>query len=144
MTIEISTAARNAAADAVVGLINGGSGAGVLRIYSGSRPASPGTSPSGTKLAEITLSDPAFASASNGSAAVDTTPALTTTALASGTAGWFRFCDSTEAAGTGLGVVDGDITGSGGGGDITLNTTSIVSGADVTITSFSYTQPAGG
>lgn len=144
MTIEINTAARNAACDAVVDLIDGGSGAGVLRIYSGTRPASPATSPSGTLLAEFTLSDPAFGAASSGAAALDVTPALTDTALATATAGWCRFLDSTEAAGTGLGVVDGDVTASGGGGDLILNTTAVVSGATVEVLSFTLTMPAGG
>lgn len=144
MTIEINTAARNAAAAAIANLIDGGSGAGVLRIYSGSRPASPATSPSGTLLAEFTLSDPAFGSPATGVVTLDVTPALTDTALATATAGWCRFLDSTEAAGTGLGIVDGDVSAGGGGGDLILNTTSIVSGATVEVLSFTLTMPAGG
>lgn len=144
MAIEINTAARNAACDAVVDLIDGGSGAGKLRIYTGSPPATPGTSATGTLLAEFTLSDPAFGSASSGAAALDVTPAVTDTADATGTAGWFRFLDSTEAAGTGLGVIDGTVTATGGGGDLTLNTTSIASGATVTIDSYTFTMPTGG
>lgn len=142
MTIRPSTAARNAAVNAITALVDGGSGAGVLRIYSGSQPAGPGTSPSGTLLLEIDLSDPAFASASSGSASIDTTPALSTTGLAAGTAGYFRLCDSTEAAGTGLGVVDGSVTATGGGGDLTLSTTTVSVGLDVEITSLSITLPA--
>ena len=144
MTIEINTAARNAACDAVVDLVDGGAGAGVLRIYSGSRPASPATAPSGTLLAEFTLSDPAFGAAASGVATLDVTPALTDTALATASAGWCRFLDSTEAAGTGLGVIDGDVTASGGGGDLILNTVSVVSGSDVEVLSFTITMPAGG
>jgi hypothetical protein len=142
MTIRLSTAARNAGVNAITALVDGGSSNGVLRIYSGSQPAGPGTSPSGTLLLEIDLSDPAFAGAASGSAAIDTTPALSTTGLAAGTAGYFRLCDSTEAAGTGLGVVDGSVTATGGGGDVTLSTTTVSVGLDVEITSLSITLPA--
>lgn len=143
MGLRLSTAARNAAAAAIVALIDGGSGAGVLRIYSGAQPAGPDTSPSGTLLAEFTLSDPAFGSPSTGVVTLDITPAVEdTSANATGTAGYFRFCDSTEAAGTGLGVIDGTVTATGGGGDLTLNTTSIVAGATVTVTSGTITMPA--
>jgi hypothetical protein len=142
MTLRVSTAARNAGVNAITALVDGGSGAGVLRIYSGSQPAGPGTSPSGTLLAAFTLSDPAFAAASSGSAALDVTPAVATTGLAAGTATWFRLVDSTEAAGTGLGVVDGSVTATGGGGDLTLSTTTVSVGLDVEITSLSITLPA--
>lgn len=142
MAIRINTAARNAAADAVTALVNGGTGAGVIRIYTGSQPATPATAPSGTLLAEFTLSDPAFAAASSGSAALDVTPALTDDGLAAGTAGWFRILDSTEAAGGGLGIIDGSVTATGGGGDMTLNTTTISVGVSVEITSGSVTMPA--
>lgn len=143
MAVRINTAARNAAADAVANLVNGGSGAGVLRIYGGSQPAGPGTAPGGaTLLAEFTLSDPAFAAASGGSAALDVTPALTDQGITNGTATWFRILDSTEAAGTGLGVLDGTVTATGGGGDLTLNTTTISTGVNVEITSGSITMPA--
>lgn len=142
MAIRINTAARNAAADAIVGVFSGGSGAPVLRIYTGTQPATPATAPSGTLLAEFTLSDPAFAAASSGSAALDVTPALTDDGLAAGTAGYFRICDSTEAAATGLGVLDGSVTATGGGGDLELNTTTISVGVSVEITSGSITMPA--
>lgn len=143
MGLRLSTAARNAAAAAIVALIDGGSGAGVLRIYSGAQPAGPDTSPSGTLLAEFILSDPAFGSPSTGVVTLDITPSVEdTSANATGTAGYFRLLDSTEAASTGLGVVDGTVTATGGGGDLTLNTVSIVSGATVTVTSGTITMPA--
>jgi len=138
----ISTAARSAACDAVVDLVDGGSGAGVIRVYSGTQPAGPSTSPSGTLLAEFTLSDPAFGAASSGVATLDVTPALTDTGITDGTAGWFRLLDSTEAAGTGLGVLDGSVTATGGGGQLELNTVAISTGVNVEITSGTVTMPA--
>ena len=142
MTVRINTAARNASADAIAALANGGSGPGVLRVYTGSQPATPATTPSGTLLAEFTFSDPAFAAAVTGSVALDTTPALTDVGITNGTAGWFRILDSTEAAGTGLGIVDGSITATGGGGDLTMNTTTISTGVNVTLTAGTVTMPA--
>lgn len=142
MTVRINTAARNALADAITALIDGGSGAGRLRIYTGTQPAGPGTAPSGTLLAEITFSDPSFGAAATGTITADITPALTATGVAAGTAGWFRLLDSTEAAGTGLGVLDGSVTATGGGGDLTLATTTISVGLTVTITSLTVTMPS--
>jgi hypothetical protein len=142
MVIRLNDAARNAAADAVVATFSAGSGTPVLRIYTDSQPATPATAPSGTLLAEFTLDDPAFAAAAGGSAVLDVAPALTDDGLAAGVAGWFRICTSTEAAGTGLGVMDGSVTATGGGGDLTLNTTTISVGVSVEITGGSVTMPA--
>lgn len=142
MPLRINDAARNAALDALLALINGGSGPGVLRIYSGAQPATPATAPSGTLLAEFTLSDPAFAGAVAGSAALDVTPELVDTALATATAGWCRFLDSTEAASDGQGIIDGAVTATGGGGLITLVDIDLVTGEEVTITGGSFTMPA--
>jgi hypothetical protein len=141
MATRISTAARTAAASAIVALVDGGSGAGKLRIYTVTQPAGPGTAPSGTLLAEFTLSDPAFTVA-NGVATLDITPAVTATGVAAGTAGWFRVLDSTEAAATGLGVYDGSVTATGGGGDLTLATTAVSIGLTLEITAATLTMPA--
>jgi hypothetical protein len=129
-------------ADGVAALVNGGSGAGKLRIYSGSQPATPATSPSGTLLLEVTLNDPAFGSAASGVATADVDPALSGTGAAAGTAGYFRIVDSTEAAGTGLGIIDGSVTATGGGGECQLSTTTISNGLAVSITSLTITAPA--
>lgn len=129
-------------ADAAAALIDGGSGAGHLRIYTGTQPAGPGTSPSGTLLVDIALNDPSFDAAASGVANLDVTPAVSGTGVAAGTAGWARYLTSTEAAGTGLGVVDGSVTETGGGGDVTINTTTVSIGLAVSVTSASITAPA--
>lgn len=138
----INTAARNASVAAVAALVDGGSGAGRLRIYSGSQPATPATAPSGTLLLEVTLNDPAFGAPATGVVTADVDPALAGTGAAAGTAGYFRIVDSTEAAGTGLGIVDGTVTASGGGGECQLSTTTISVGLAVSITSMTLTAPA--
>lgn len=134
MTTTLATSARNAAADAVVDLFDAGAGAGTVEIRSGTKPANPNTAPSdGALLATLTLSDPAFGSAVNGTA---TANAITSdsSADATGTASWFRGQDSNGNA-----VLDGSVGTSGQ--DMNLNTTSIVAGAIVAITSWTYTQP---
>lgn len=141
MTISLNTAARNAGMDAVRVVPDAGAGNAVLRIYSGTKPATPATSPTGTLLVSITLNKPSFGAAATGVSTVATGTALTGVAAATGTAGYFRICTSTEAAGTGLGVIDGTVTATGGGGDFTLDTLSIVSAATITCTGGTLTQP---
>ncbi len=142
MPVRISTAARNAEVAAVRDVIDAGSGAGRLRIYSGSQPAGPGTAPSGTLLVEVVLNDPSFGAPATGTITAGQSPALSGTGLAAGTAGWARIVDSTEAAGTGLGVVDMSVSATGGGGDLQLATTTISVGLAVPVTSLTITQPA--
>ncbi|MES2211349.1 MAG: hypothetical protein V4515_14395 [Chloroflexota bacterium] len=131
-------ATRTAIAAATVGQIDAGSGAGKLRIYTGSRPAGPATAASGTLLAEFTLSDPAFTT-SAGVATLDITPAVQdASADNTGTAGYARFLDS-----DGNGRIDATVTATGGGGEVTCNTTAFVTGAVVTVTGCTITAPAG-
>jgi hypothetical protein len=111
--------------------IDGGAGPGVFRFYTGSRPATGGTAT--TLLAEVTCSDPCGAVASG----VLTFSAFTqdASANATGTAVW---CRVTDSAGTFVG--DFSVTATGGGGEITLSTTSIVTGQPVQITSLTITE----
>lgn len=137
MAIRYPSATRNALCDALVDRFDAGSGPGKIRIYTGSQPASADSAPSGTLLVEITLNDPAFGAASSGAASLDADPATVGTVVATGTAGWWRGLDSDNAT-----VCDGSITVSGGGGDLTLATTSLSSGGTVTITGGTLTVPA--
>lgn len=135
MAIHLAAATRTAMADAAVGLIDAGAAAGTLKIYSGSQAASV-ADPAGTLLATFTLEDPAFGAASNGVATLsvpDTVQGSNT-----GTAGCFIVEDS-----NGNNIFDGSVTATGGGGDLELNTTSITSGVDVSITSGTFTMPSG-
>ena len=136
MATRIATTARNAAADAVVDLLDAGPAAGTVQIRTGAQPATPNTAASGTLLATFTLSDPAFGAASSGTA---TAAAIaSTTGVAAGDAGYFRALDSTGAA-----VLDGSITATGGGGDMTMNTITVSNGLTITITSWTFTAPVG-
>lgn len=134
MAIKLTNAAKSAAADAVVDSIDAGAGAGTLEIRTGAQPTNADDADSGTLLATLTFSDPAFGAASNG---VATASAITqdSSADATGTAGYFVVKTS-----TGTKIFTGSVTASGGGGDMQLVTTSITSGQPVTITAFTYTQ----
>ena len=137
MTVKISTNARNKACDAVVDLLDLGSGvsAGYIEIRTGSKPSNPATAATGTLLATLTFSNPAFGDAASGSATSNTI-AADTDVDATGVAGWFRFYDRDANA-----LVDGDITAVGGGGDLEFNNTQFVAEGTAQINSFSVTMP---
>lgn len=136
MTIHISTAARNAACDSVVDLLDAGPAGGKIRIYSGAQPAGPDTAVGAqVLLAELTMdATAAFGSAANGTATLDATPVLSTTGLAAGTAAWFRMLDSNNVA-----VMDGSAGTSGT--DLILNTATISVGVTVEVTAGTITMP---
>lgn len=129
MAIGIVTALRTTRSTAILTALDAGAGAGKIRIYSGTRPATGGTAT--TLLAELPLSDPA-GTVTNG---VLTLSAITddSSADATGTATWFRALDSDNTA-----VLDGDVGTSGS--DLNLVTTSIVATQPVEITSFVLTE----
>jgi hypothetical protein len=134
MAFQFSTTARNAALDAIETAI--GTSA-VLKIRTGTVPADCGTADAGSVLATLTLPSDWLAAASSGSKSKSGTWE-DTSADATGTAGHFRIyaSDGTTVH------MQGTITATGGGGDMTLDNTSIASGQQVTITSFTLT--AGG
>lgn len=125
-------AAVNAEADAVCALLNGGK----LQIYDGSQAATADTAIGAqVKLAELTWNATAFAAAVAGVAAAN--PITTdTVADATGTASWFRALKSDDTK-----VFDGTV--GTGTHDLVLDTTSIVAGADVAVTAFTYTANKG-
>jgi hypothetical protein len=110
--------------------IDGGAGAGLLRIYDSTRPATCGSAT--TLLAELTFTDPCKSTIASG---VLTFASITadSSANATGTATWFRCVDS-----TGTCCIDGNVGTSGS--DLNLNSTSITSGQNVAVTSFTITE----
>jgi hypothetical protein len=128
--LAFSSTIRNNRINTVRDAIDGGAGAGLLRIYDGSRPATGGSAT--TLLAELTFSDPCAPGASSGAATYNSIT-QDSSANATGTATWFRAVDS-----TGTFCVDGNVGTSGS--DLNLNTTSITSGVAVSVTSFALTD----
>jgi hypothetical protein len=131
MALQYSVTVRNAQLDAVETTVGT---APLLRIYSGSAPANCAAAASGTLLAEATLPSDWMAAASSGSKALSGTW-QDASANATGTAGHWRLYDS---SGTTC-HAQGTVTATGGGGDMTLDNTSIASAQSVTITSFTIT-----
>jgi len=126
----LANVAANAAADAVCVLANNG----YLRIYSGTQPATADTVLSGnTLLAELRFGATAFGAAAAG---VATANAITSDSSAdnTGTATFFRVLKSD---GTTV-LWDGSVGTATA--NLILNSTSIQSGAAVSISSFTYTQ----
>lgn len=137
MTIRLPVASRNAAADAIAARTDAGAGSGLVRVYTGSQPASADLAATGTLLATFTTNDPAFAAAGSGTATLDVTPALSAVGVAAGDAGWFRIVDSTGAT-----VIDGSVTASGGGGDLIMSTITVSIGLTLQLTAGTITMPA--
>lgn len=137
LNTRISNASAIAACNAVVDLLDAGAGAATIQIRTGAQPADPDTAASGTLLATLTCSDPAFGNAADAApGAIATANAITddTSADATGTAGYFRALDSDSNA-----IIDGEVGTSGA--DMNLNTVSITSGATVSVTSWTVTMP---
>ncbi len=133
MALSYTTTLRNNRLDEIATLINAGTGAGLLKIYSGSVPANVGTALGAqVLLATLTLTDPVAAAASSG---VLTFSTITqdSSADATGTAAFFRITDSDGNA-----VVQGTVGTSGA--DLNLTSTSIVATEPVAVSSFTITE----
>lgn len=128
--IRFATAVKNACLAPIQAAIDAGSGPGTIKIYNGTMPTLPSDAvTTQTLLGTLTFSDPCGAT----SAGALTMSAITqdSAADATGTASWARIADSTGAT-----VMDIDITTTGGGGTMQLNTTNIVVGGPILCTSF--------
>lgn len=132
MAIQLSTTVRNARLDVIESTI--GTSA-IMRIRTGAAPASCATADSGTVLATLNLPSDYMAAASGGSKALAGTW-QDTSADATGTAAHFRIYDS---AGTTC-HLQGTLTITGGGGDMTVDNTSFATGQGFTVTSFTLTD----
>jgi hypothetical protein len=132
MSIQLSAAVRNARLDAIETAIGVSA---ILEIRSGSAPATCATADSGTLLASMTLPSDWMAAASGGAKAKSGTWS-DSSADGTGTAAHFRIKDS---SGTTC-HLQGTVTITGGGGDLTLDNTSIASGQAVSISSFTLTD----
>lgn len=132
MAIQFSAAVRNARLDAIETAI--GTSA-VLRIRTGAVPANVATADSGTVLSTINLPSDWMAAATGGAKAKSGTW-QDASADATGTAAHFRVyaSDGTTAH------IQGTVTITGGGGDMTVDNTSFASGQNFTVTGFTLTD----
>lgn len=121
MAIGFSTAVRNARLNAIT---TAAGNAATLKLYAGTRPATGGTAT--TLLGTFTCGTPFAAGASGG---VLTLNALTAdpSADAAGTASWARLATS-----GGTHIADFTVTQTGGGGDLTMDNTTVEANATLT------------
>lgn len=129
MATKYSTTLINARLDAITTAVGNG---GILRIYSGSRPANVAAAITGTVLAELTCGTP-FAPAASSGVLTPNSVTQDSSANNTGTATHFRLFQSNGTTA----VMDGDVSTSAS--DLNLTTTSIVSGQPVSITSWTIT-----
>jgi hypothetical protein len=132
LAIQFSTAVRNARLDAVETTI--GTSA-VLKIRTGAPPANVAASATGTVLATLTLPSDWMAAASGGAKALAGTWE-DLSADAAGTAGHFEV---TASDGT-TRHMQGTVTATGGGGDMTVNNAVFATGQAFSITAFTLTD----
>jgi hypothetical protein len=131
MAIKFSVAARNAQMDTLISSV--GTSA-FLRIYSGSRPANVAAPITGTLLAELVCNASAFAPSASGGVLTANAISDDAAANATGTATHFRLWKSDGTTG----VMDGDVATSGA--DLNLDSTSIVTGQVISVSSFVITD----
>jgi hypothetical protein len=119
-----------------------------INVYTGAQPATANDVATGTLLFTITKGGDGVTGlewnpASAGAASKPSGDNWAGTAVASGTAGWFRAYeegDDPSAASTTNARFDGSVATTGA--QINMTSTTIASGAVQTVSSFTYTQPA--
>lgn len=129
MAVGYSTTHRNARLDALTTALGANA---LLRLYDGARPATGGTA---TNLLVTVTCGATFAPAASGG--VLTANAITSgTAGSTGTATWARLTTS-----GGTFVADLSVTVAGGGGDLQLTGTAVItSGLTVSVSSLTITE----
>lgn len=134
MADRISISAANAACNALTALLDAGATPAYIEVRSGAQPASVATAASGTLLATLVASQPAFDAAGDGVAtAFSVAPDNDTV---EGEAGWFRAYD-----GDGVAITDGSVGTSGA--SMNLNTTSFAAGGICEVTYWTIAMPTG-
>lgn len=132
MALQFSVAVRNARLDAVESTTGASA---VLKIRTGSVPATCATADAGTVLATLNLPSDWMGAASSGTKSLSGTWS-DSSADATGTAAHFRLyaSDGTTCH------AQGTVTATGGGGDMTVDSTSFTAGQSFSVTSFTLTE----
>jgi hypothetical protein len=132
MAIKLSTTVRNARLDAIETAIGASA---IMKIRRGAAPADCAAADAGTVVATLNLPADWMAAAASGSKAMSGTW-QDSSADATGTAAHFRIYDSGGSARH----IQGTVTATGGGGDMTVDNTSFATGQQFTVTNFSLTD----
>jgi hypothetical protein len=130
--IKMAVALRNAILDAITTFAGGSA---LIKIYSGSQPTDGDTAIGAQVLLATLTCNATFAPGASSGTLTLNSISSDTSADATNTAAWFRMLKSDATTK----VMDGTVGTSGC--DINLNTTSIVSGATVALTSAVFTGP---
>lgn len=134
MTIQYSTAFRNASLDLMTTTLGAG---WKINLRSGAQPANVGTASSGTVVATYTPTADAAASGAKAMVGTASLP-LSVNASAANAGGTMHY----ELTTSGDVVHErGSVTVTGGGGDITIDNMTIANGQAVQITGFTKTFP---
>lgn len=131
MAIQYSVAVNNGQLDSKETTIGT---APVMRLYSGAMPAFCVTASSGTKLSEDSLPSDWLGNAASGVKSKAGT--WTLNGIAAGTAGYFRIYDTAMANCH----MQGTVTATGGGGDMTLDNAVIANLQVITVNTFAITS----
>jgi hypothetical protein len=134
MAVQLAVSTRNARLDAIETDLGAFP---ILELRSGSAPADCATADSGTLLCSMTLPADAMAAASSGSKAKSGTWSGTghANAGAGANAGHFRLKTS-----GGVCKLQGSVTATGGGGDLTLDNINIAQNQAVSVSGFTLTD----
>ena len=137
MSIRASTEIRNAAlnGDSIAALIDGDSGNGTIEFFTSTVHASFGNPPGGTKIATVTLANPSFQDSASGAMTANTIQS-DVSADASGDIGCFILKDSSGDI-----CLDGSVTVTAGGGDITFASVSAAALDTIAMTSLAISIP---
>jgi len=132
MAIQLSVAVRNARLNAIETTIDISA---VLKLFTEAQPANCAAANSGTELASMSLPSDWMAAADAGEKVLSGTW-QDTSANNAGTAAHFRLyaSDGTTCH------MQGSVSATGGGGDLTLDNAVIASGQQITITGFTLTE----
>lgn len=132
MTVQLSTAVRNARLDSIETTIGASA---VLKIRTGAQPANVAAADSGTVLATLNLPADYMAAAAAGAKAKSGTWE-DLSADAAGTAGHFRLYASDGTTPH----MQGSVTATGGGGDLTVDNVVFAAAQSFTVTAFTLTD----
>jgi hypothetical protein len=130
--IQLSVTVRNARLDAIETAMGTSV---IVRFFTGTQPANCATVDSGTLLAEGNMPSDWLAAASGGSKAKSGT--WTITGVAAGTIGYFRVYESGSPS---VCHIQGTVTATGGGGDMTVDNTSIAVAQVATVNTFTLSD----
>ena len=132
MAVQLSDAVRNARLDTIETTVGT---APILRIRTGAQPANCAAARTGTVLASPTLPSDWMAAAASGAKAKSGTW-QDTSADAAGTAAHFEIMDSSLTTCH----MQGTVTATGGGGDMTVDNVVFAVGQQFTVTGFTLTD----